>query len=298
MNVLDTVRTLLLVPLRGAAEAAFHYLPNLGIAALVVAVGFPLAIIAREVTARLLRALGFDVLADRTGVTKLLARGGVSRRASRIVGLLAYWVVVFSALILVFNVLGLPSGARLIVQVLGLLPGLVATLLVLSLGMFLARFFGRVVEASSLVAKVPFARLLGYLTRYAVVGLSLVAAVSAVGVVPPALSGTLAIAALAGPIVLAVVLLVASPKTLSSFVAGRYLRAELKPGDRIVFEGGKGEIRAVRLLHTMLARGGDDIIVSNDDLASGIILRSGQPTRAVGKRTAHEEGGSAGRAGS
>ena len=42
--------------------------------------GVPLAVLARELTARLLRAVGLDVLSEKTGFTRLLQRGGVSRR--------------------------------------------------------------------------------------------------------------------------------------------------------------------------------------------------------------------------
>ena len=274
MDLLQMVQDLVLAPITSAAVQGLHFLPHLGLAALILAVGIPLAILAREVTARLLRALGLDVLSERTGFTRLLERGGVSKRPSRSLGLLSYWVIIFSSLILVFDVLEIPAGARLIQQVLALLPRILEALLITSLGVFLGRLTGRIVRASSLIANVPFAAVLGGATSYAVIAVSLVAGLRLAGFLPDTFTGLLAAAAIVAPAVAAIVVLVGSPRTLSAIVAGRFLREQLKAGDRVSFDGIHGEVRAVQLVATCLREDGEDIIISNADLATRIIRRS------------------------
>ena len=274
MDVLRMVHDLVLDPIANGALAALDFLPHVGLAALILVVGIPLAVLTREVTARLLRALGLDVLSDRVGFTRLLARGGVSQRPARSLGRLAYWVIIFSSLILVFDVLEIPAAARLIQQVLALLPRILAALLITSLGVFLARLTGRIVRASSLIANVPFAAVLGGAASYAVIAVSLVAGLRLAGFLPDTFTGLLAAGAIAAPAVAAVAVLIGSPRTLSSIVAGRFLRDQLKPGDRVSFDGIGGEIHAVQLVTTCLKDGGEDIIISNADLAARIIRRS------------------------
>jgi small-conductance mechanosensitive channel len=273
MDLPRMAQDLVLTPITDAAILALRFLPHVGIAALVLLVGFPLAVLAREITARLLRAAGIDVLSEKTGFTGLLQKGGISRRPSRALGLLAYWVIVFSALILVFNVLDIPAGAKLIQQVLGLLPKFLAILVIVSLGIFLGRFMGRIVQASSLIANVPFAAVLGRLAAYGIVGISLLGALRFVELVPESLTGALAAIAIAAPVVAGVGVLLASPRTMSSIVAGRFLRDQIKPGDRISFDGISGTVQAVHLVSTRLRDGADDIIVANADLAARIIRR-------------------------
>ena len=284
MDLLKMVQDLVLTPIMNAAVSVLAFLPHVGLAALILAVGFPLAILAREVTARLLRALGLDVLSERTGFTRLLTRGGVSRRPSRVLGLLAYWVIVFSALILVFDVLEIPAGARLIQQVLALLPRILAALAITSLGIFLGRFTARIVQASSLIANVPFASTLGALCSYAVIAIALVAGLRFAEFLPDTFTGVLAVAALAAPAVAALAVLLGSPRTLSSIVAGRFLREQLKPGDRISFEGTSGEVLAVQLVMTRLRDGVEDVIISNADLAARIIRRTSSGRARRGSR--------------
>ena len=283
MDVLRMAQDLVLTPIMEAARLTVQFLPHVGIAALVLLLGFPLAVLAREVTARLLRAAGVDVLSDKTGFTRLLAKGGVSRRPSRTLGLLAYWVIIFSALILVFNVLEIPAGAKLIEQVLGLLPKFLAVLVIVSLGIFLGRFMGRIVQASSLIANVPFAAILGRLASYAIIGIALLGGLRLVGFIPEGLTGTLAAIAIVAPVVAVVAVLVGSPRTVSSIVAGRFLRDQIKPGDFILFDGISGEVQAVQLVSTRLRDGADDVIVANADLAARIIRRSATPNRKRGK---------------
>ncbi len=284
MDLPRMAQELVLVPITDAAKLALRFLPHVGIAALVLLLGFPLAVLAREVTARLLRAAGVDVLSDKTGFTRLLEKGGVNRRPSRALGLLAYWVIIFSALFLMFDVLEIPAGTKLIEQVLGLLPKFLAILVILSLGVFLGHFMGRIVQASSLIANVPFAAVLGRLASYAIIGIALLGALRFVGFIPEGVTGTLAAIAIAAPVVAGVAVLLGSPRTVSSIVAGRFLRDQIKPGDRISFDGISGEVQAVQLVSTRLRDGSEDIIVANADLAARIIRRSSTRTQRPGER--------------
>jgi small-conductance mechanosensitive channel len=166
------------------------------------------------------------------------------------------------------DVLEIPAGAKLIEQVLGLVPKFLAILVIVSLGIFLGRFMGRIVQASSLIANVPFAAALGRLASYAVICIALVGALRFVGFIPEGVTGILAAVAIGAPVVAGVAVLVGSPRTFSSIVAGRFLRDQIKPGDHISFDGIAGEVRSVQLVNTRLRDGVDDIIVSNADLAT------------------------------
>ena len=306
MDVLLIARDLVLTPIGAAVRQAVQFLPRVGIAAVVLALGIPLALLVREVTARLLRAIGLDVLSDRTGLSRVLARGGISHRLSRMTALVAYWVIIFTALILVFDVLEIPAGVQLIVQVLGLLPKLLALLGVVSLGLFLGRFVGRIIEASSLIAHVPFAAALGRLASYAVVGLAAVVGLRFVGFIPQSAMGTLAVVSAGIPILGGVIVLVGSRGTLTGIIAGRFLREQLRPGSLVSFDGIEAEIEAVELVSTRLRDGDDEIIISNANLASRTVRRRaihsggspGKPLRGHGDAVRRGGASHSGRRGS
>jgi hypothetical protein len=143
-------------------------LPGLLAMLTLLALGALLGWVARAVLTRLARAVGFDRLSQLWGLTTVLAKAGISRAPSQIVGLLAFWGVfaVFATMgIDALALPGAPAATGLMVQ---LLERLLAAGLILVVGWLVANFLGQGVLIAAVNAGVPEARHLARATRWGV----------------------------------------------------------------------------------------------------------------------------------
>jgi hypothetical protein len=159
---------IMLEPLRASLALAGAYLPRVALALVVVAVGWGAAKVVRFAVERALRAVNFNVLAERAGVDAFLRGGGIAADTIAVFGLLAQWLVIIAALIIAFNGLGLTYITDLLRQVVLFAPHVIVSLLMLVLGAYFARFVGGAVTTYCRGAGIQDAGLLGRLAQYAV----------------------------------------------------------------------------------------------------------------------------------
>jgi hypothetical protein len=157
-----------LEPARAILYQIGAFMPRLLIAALVVLGGWLLAKIAHAAVARILRAMNFNVLTERSGLDGFLKQGGVSHDTSSIVALLVYWLVILAALLIAFNGLGLTYITELLGRVVWFVPNVFVAILVLAFGSYFARFVGDAVTAYCRNIKLQDAVFLGKLAQYAI----------------------------------------------------------------------------------------------------------------------------------
>jgi hypothetical protein len=123
------------------------FVPKLLAALVLLLVGWLLASLVRSGIERLLKALRFDRLAEKSGLEALAGAGGVKLSLSTVIASLAYWLVVLVVAISVTNSLGLHAVAELLNRAVLYLPNVVIAILVLLFGTLLARFVNRLVFA-------------------------------------------------------------------------------------------------------------------------------------------------------
>ena len=158
----------MIVPLRGILQQVGDFLPRLGIAVLVLLVGWMLAKTFRFSVVKALRALNFHVLTERAGIDGFLKQGGTEKDTTEWIGVIGYALVLLLSLIVAFNSLGLTQVTDLLGRLLLFVPRLLVALLVVVLGGYFARFVGHAVQRYFQGAGVGDAEILGRLVRYAV----------------------------------------------------------------------------------------------------------------------------------
>lgn len=157
----------LLEPIRVSLEQIGVFLPRLVVALVVLLVGWLFAKAVRFATVRLLRALNFHVLAERSGIDGSLRQAGVRTDTVEIFGVLIFWLVILAALIVAFNSLGLAYVTDLLARIALFVPNLMIALMIFALGAYFARFVGRAVASVSRGMGGQDAELLGRIARYA-----------------------------------------------------------------------------------------------------------------------------------
>jgi hypothetical protein len=160
---------MLLEPARAFLAQAGAFLPRLALAAVVLIAGWLAAKVVRFAIERGLRAINFNVLAERAGMDGFLQQGGIRTDTVGIFGLIAYWVVILAALIIAFNSLGLTYITDLLRQVVLFVPHVIVALLVLAFGAYFARFIGTTVTTYCRNVGIQDADVLGKIAQYAII---------------------------------------------------------------------------------------------------------------------------------
>ncbi|OFZ90146.1 MAG: hypothetical protein A3F74_03980 [Betaproteobacteria bacterium RIFCSPLOWO2_12_FULL_62_58] len=160
---------MLLEPARAFLVQVGQFLPKLALAVVVLIAGWVLAKLARFAVEKGLRAINFNVLTERAGMDGFLQQGGVQSDTTQIFGVLSYWLVIFAALIIAFNSLGLTYITDVLGKVVLFVPKVFVALLILAFGAYFARFVGTTVMTYCRNIGIQDADLLGKLAQYAIV---------------------------------------------------------------------------------------------------------------------------------
>jgi flagellar biosynthesis protein FliQ len=158
----------MLVPLRGFLLEVGNFLPRLGVALAVLAVGWLLAKAFRFSVVKAMRALNFHILTERAGIDTFLGQGGSRRDTTEWVGVIVYALVLLASLIVAFNSVGLTQVTDLLGKVLLFVPRLLVALLIVVFGGYFSGFVGNAVQRYFRAAGISDAELLGRIVRYGV----------------------------------------------------------------------------------------------------------------------------------
>ena len=157
----------MLEPLRGILLQIGAFMPRLGVALVVLLLGWLLAKAARFSVVKALRALNFGVLTERAGIDTFLQQGGSQRDTTHVFGWIIYLLVMLATLMVAFNSLGLTQVSDLLGRLLVFVPRLLVALLVVVFGAYFARFVGNAVQGWCRASGIGDAALLGGVARYA-----------------------------------------------------------------------------------------------------------------------------------
>lgn len=158
----------MLEPIRATLTQVGVFLPKLALALVVLIAGWLLARLARFAAGRGLRAINFNVLTERAGIDAFLRQGGIQSDTTDIFAVLVYWLVVFVALVIAFNGLGLTYVTDLLGKVVLFVPKVIVALVILAFGAYFALFVGGTVTTYCRNVGMKDGDLLGKLAQYAI----------------------------------------------------------------------------------------------------------------------------------
>ena len=271
----EIFQDLVIKTLKDSYQFVIQLAPKIALSLIILFIGCVCALLLKKIISKLLKALGFDVLADKIGLTNFLEKGGVQKRASSIVGLILYWLIMFSALIMVFNVLELEIASRFIQQTLIYIPKLIVALILLALGIFLSKFVNKFVQASARLANIPFYTALGKIASYVIIGLATVIGLEYLGVATAIIIHYAVIVFIFVPLIIALIFLIGGRDIVFNALASRVLKNEYMKGDVVEFDSISGQIDSIDLVSTKLKSKGGKIIIPNSELIKKIVKKSG-----------------------
>ncbi|HUI76350.1 MAG TPA: hypothetical protein VLY24_00505 [Bryobacteraceae bacterium] len=141
------------------AKGVADFLPGLLAFILVFAVSILMAFIARRMIRSFLRGIDFDQRVRHWGFTEL-AEWSPAHSPSLFMAGLTYWLIILIGILIGMSAFDASVTQELVLRLLNYLPHVLAAILIVTVGFFLARFFARSVLISAVNMQVQSARLL------------------------------------------------------------------------------------------------------------------------------------------
>jgi hypothetical protein len=160
--------TLFLDPIKEMMHKFLGFLPTLFTALVILVVGWIAAKLIRKYLTQLLHMVGFDSISDTVGLSRFLKVGGIKRKPSDLVGCITYWVFMVMVLITTVKSFGLTVVGDLTDTVIGYIPSVFTGVLILIVGMLIARLVSALVYVTAKNTDMPSPLTLSRLTKIAI----------------------------------------------------------------------------------------------------------------------------------
>jgi hypothetical protein len=182
MVVVNDWWTALMTSLAGALALFLSAIPRVLGFVIILVVGWLIAGLLGGLVARLLRAIRFNELSQRSGFSGFVHNMGVQTDAAGLLAEITKWFIRLIALVVAFDALGLPAVSDVLRQLLLWLPNLVVALVVLVIAGLAANALGSLVRGATAQAGFANPGLLATVARVGVWAFGIVVAVNQIGV--------------------------------------------------------------------------------------------------------------------
>ncbi|MCY4532903.1 MAG: mechanosensitive ion channel [Gammaproteobacteria bacterium] len=239
------------------------FAPNFVGALVILAVGYVVARILSAVVRRLLSAIGFDHLAEKTGVADQLTRMNVNRPASGIFAAVVFWILMLAFLLSASESLGLERLSETIDSLVRYLPRVLGAILILSIGLFVATFTRDTVRAGMTNIGSEHAHAIGQAAYVLLAVIAIALAVGQLELETVLLTVAVTVVLTAAGVAIALAFGLGSREVAANVLAGAYLRDSLPEGTQITVAGVQGEVKAVEALSTVVVTEDGETSVPN-----------------------------------
>jgi len=158
------------------------FLPNLLAMVTILIIGFLIAWIVKKFIFHFLKAIQFDRVSERWGLTEVLSKGGMAYSPAGLLSRFFYWVIVLITLILGINALEVAATQNFISHFFNYLPHLFAAMIILAIGYLIAIFLGQATLIAAVNAQMESAKILSRAVRWFIIILSLTMALYHLGI--------------------------------------------------------------------------------------------------------------------
>jgi len=158
------------------------YLPRILASLAIFLIGLALAKTLRKLIVKILETFRISRLVQNTPVEHFLKNTDTGHKIEEVVGSIFYWLLMLIVLQTAVSVLGLNTITFVLDKLLGYLPHVFSAVIIIVFGVLLAGLVESVVKGSIRSIDGKAARLMGKISSYLVVSLSVMAAISELGI--------------------------------------------------------------------------------------------------------------------
>jgi Conserved TM helix len=168
--------------LSDALTLALLAIPRIFAFVIILIIGWIIAGLLAGAVGALLRTIKFNDMATRAGITGFVQKMGAKTDPAGVLAGIVKWFIRLLALLVAFDALGLPAVSSIIRDFLAWLPNLVVALVIIVIAGLIANALGDLVRGAASQGGLGNPDLLAGITRVAVLGFGIIAAVNQVGI--------------------------------------------------------------------------------------------------------------------
>ncbi|MCK4663762.1 MAG: hypothetical protein KAT68_12900 [Bacteroidales bacterium] len=142
-------------------------------ALLILLIGWLIAKLVKKFFIKLLKLVKLNYLTEKSGIDKFLKDGGVKLSAIDLIGSLFYWLIMLIVIMAALNSVQLTSAKELFNQIILYIPNIIVAIIILLLGLYVAKFISQTVAVALTNMKDKTSHLIEKITYYAIVVLTI-----------------------------------------------------------------------------------------------------------------------------
>lgn len=237
-------------------------LPNILKAIVVIIIGWLLAKLLARIIRKVLSKIGIDKLANKLNEIELIEKTNVKIVPSAIFSKLIYYITFLIFIIAGTEILQMEAISQLVVDILNYFPKLIAAIIVLAIGLFLADFIKKIVLTTTQSLGIPSAKIIASFVFYFIFLITVVTALSQLGIDTIFIRNNLTVILAGGIFAFGLGYGLASKDTMANFLGSFYSKNKFHVGQNITVDGATGEIIAMdSTTLTLLASDNRKIII-------------------------------------
>ena len=270
---IETWREILVGAFSELGSNLANFVPNFIGAIVILLVGWLFSKAVQIVASRALKSVNLETAAARLGVSKLLARAGISLSLTDIVAKLLFWLVMLTFLLSSVETLGLTAVTATIDRLIAFIPGLLGATLVLLGGMMLARFIKPLVSSAAAAAGFTSAPRLGFLAQLVVTAVIILIAFEQIGIGTDVMLYPLLVVLAAGGIAIGLAFALGSRQVINHIMAGHFLKQSLPRNKLLEIDGYKGRVERIGAVDTLIQGAATSWSIPNAQLLDKVVVR-------------------------
>lgn len=219
-----------------------EWLPSLLGAVLLLLVGWITALIIRFLLGSVLRRIGVDKVAEKTGITAIFQSWGFASSLSKLISRFAFWIILFLFLLAATESLGLGFVAGAFKSTVAFMPRLFGSLIIISLGVLVSGVVGDALGAYADKSGLKSGAFVGTFVKYILFVFIFVVALQQLGIETVLFTGVIIILLAALVLSLAISFGIGNRELARNISAGFHARESFLPGTDVEFGKHKGKL--------------------------------------------------------
>lgn len=242
------------------------FFPQLLTAVLLFFVGRFILRMIQKVLTKALIAVGTDEAAAKTGITETLQGVNITKPISSILSSLLYYIAMLVLIIVVFEIIGLAAVTTALVDLLSLLPNIIAGSIIIGLGLFMAQSVSKAVQTATEAAGITYGRTIGKLAAGIVVLFAALIGLTQMGIDTALLTTTVTLVMGSMALAAAIAGGLGGKTVTANVLAVKYLQDVLAEGDNIIIDGVSGTVTSLSGAGVLVQQGDKESFYSAEAL--------------------------------
>lgn len=219
-------------------------IPNILISLVVLGIGYLIARLAKYLVIRFINYIG-ELLNHRFKTINL-------KQAGSFIGMAFFWLIIFSSLLYITDILGLTVLTNWFENILQYIPNVIAAIFIIFAAIIIGNFLHEFIESASTRVGLQYSNTLGRIAQFFILSMAIIMAMDQIGIEITFLINIIDIILAALLFGAALAFGIGSRTSVSNILGAFYVRKTYKEGDDVQIGKIRGRILKINLTNVVL----------------------------------------------